>query len=359
MKKIFFSIFASLVISIIANGQGCIIVRNVSGFAHYNSKDRAFSTSNWLLDVNTRYFKSYRDFVGNKDQKTAVADRSINKVFTLDMTATRILTNGWSLSFNLPITSNDRSTTTEHAGAGKQRHSTKSFGIGDVRLIAYKWILTPTVKQKINIQAGFGLKLPTGNYDYKDFFYRKEDSSVLAPVNPSIQLGDGGTGLVTELNAFYVLHSKLSLYANFYYLINPREQNGVSPLLGKTPTTVQNKNGSRVNSVPDQYTMRTGFNANFNKIIFSAGLRAEGIPVHDLVGGSNGNRRAGYNISIEPGWVYNFKKAAVVFYLPVMIKRVTKQTVPDKIATDITGNHISLQGGFADYIIFIGASFKL
>jgi hypothetical protein len=133
----------------------------------------------------------------------------------------------------------------------------------------------------------------------------------------------------------------------------------VSPLLGKTPTTVQNKNGSRVNSVPDQYTMRTGFNANFNKIIFSAGLRAEGIPVHDLVGGSNGNRRAGYNISIEPGWVYNFKKAAVVFYLPVMIKRVTKQTVPDKIATDITGNHISLQGGFADYIIFIGASFKL
>jgi hypothetical protein len=359
MKKLLILLFILQIFTIIAWTQGCVIVRNISGFAHYNFKDHAFSMSEWVLDVNSRYFKSYRDFKGSADQKTPTADRSINRVFTLDITAARILKNGWSLSFNLPVTSNNRSTTIEHGGAGKPRHSTESFGIADVRLTAYKWLIKPAVRQKGNIQFGLGLKLPTGNYQYQDYFYRKEDSLVLAPVNPSIQLGDGGTGIITELNAYYILGQKFNLYSNFYYLINPREQNGTSALLGRAPTTTQIKNGSTVNSVPDQYTMRAGINASFNKIIASAGIRAEGIPVYDLIGGSNGNRRAGYNISFEPGVIYNFKKTSVIFYVPVMMKRATKQSVPDKIATEQTGNYTLMQGGFADYLVFVGASFKL
>jgi len=359
MKKLLILLFVLQLIAIVTWAQGCVIVRNISGFAHYNFKDHAFSMSEWLLDINGRYFKSFRDFKGSEDQKTPVADRSINRVFTLDLTATRILRNGWSLSFNLPVTSNDRSTTIEHGGAGKPRHSTESFGIGDVRFVAYKWLIKPAVRQKGNIQLGLGLKLPTGNYQYQDYFYRKEDSLVLAPVNPSIQLGDGGTGITTELNAYYILDRKFSLYSNFYYLINPREVSGTSALLGRAPTTTQIKNGSTVNSVPDQYTVRLGINAGFDNIIASAGVRAEGIPVYDLVGGSNGNRRTGYNISFEPGLIYNFKKTSVVFYVPVMMKRATKQSVPDKIATEQTGNYTLMQGGFADYLVFVGASFKL
>jgi len=359
MKKFFLTGLWLLAISLTVNGQGCIIVRNISGFAHYNFKDHAFSKSNWLLDITSRYFRSHRDFKGNEDQKTVVTDKSINYVATLDMTATRILDNGWSFSFNLPITSNKRSTTIEHGGAGKPRHASTSFGVGDIRFTAYKWLIKPEVNQKGNLQLGLGLKLPTGNYSYQDYFYRKEDSLVLAPVNPSIQLGDGGTGIITELNAYYIIHPSFSLYSNFYYLINPREQNGVSPLLGRPATAIQIKNGSTVNSVPDQYTMRLGINGSYNKLIASAGLRGEGIPVRDLVGGSNGNRRAGYNISFEPGLIYNFKKTSVILFVPIMIKRGTRQTIPDKIATDITGSHTLLQGGFADYIVFMGVSFKL
>jgi hypothetical protein len=359
MKKLLILLFVLQIFTIIAWAQGCVIVRNISGFAHYNFKDHAFSMSEWVLDVNSRYFKSYRDFKGSVDQKTPVSDRSINRVFTLDITATRILKNGWSLSFNLPVSSNDRSTTIEHGGFGKPRHSTESFGIGDIRFTAYKWVIKPAVRQKGNIQIGLGLKFPTGNYQYQDYFYRKEDSAILAPVNPSIQLGDGGTGIITELNSYYILNRVFSLYSSFYYLINPREQNGTSPLLGRAPTQVQIKNGSAVNSVPDQYTIRAGINGSFDNIIASAGIRAEGIPVYDLVGGSNGNRRAGYNISFEPGVIYNFKKTSVIFYLPIMIKRATKQTVPDKIASEQTGSYTLLQGGFADYLVFVGASFKL
>ena len=49
---------------------------------------------------------------------------------------------------------------------------------------------------------------------------------VLGPVDQSIQLGDGGTGFSTEMNAYYNFSKHLSVYGNLYYLLNPREQNG-------------------------------------------------------------------------------------------------------------------------------------
>jgi hypothetical protein len=49
----------------------------------------------------------------------------------------------------------------------------------------------------------FRIKLPAGDFKYQDYFYRKEDSTVLAPVDQAIQLGDGGTGITLELGAFY------------------------------------------------------------------------------------------------------------------------------------------------------------
>jgi hypothetical protein len=114
-----------------------------------------------------------------------------------------------------------------------------------------------------------------------------------------------------------------------------------------------------VNSVPDQYTTRVGINYSINRVSVSAGTRMEGIPVYDLVGGSNGNRRAGYNISVEPGVIYNLKRISLFAYLPFMVKRATKQTVPDKKATGESNSYTLLSGGFADYLVFAGASFKL
>ncbi len=161
------------------------------------------------------------------------------------------------------------------------------------------------------------------------------------------------------MNTYYILNKSFTLYGNFYYLINPREQNGVSPLVGRTPSVIDIKSGRAVNSVPDQYTARVGINYGINKVAVSAGARLEGIPVYDLIGGSNGNRRAGYNISVEPGVIYNMKKTSLIAYMPVMVKRATKQTVPDKKASGEANNFTLLSGGFADYMIFAGVSFKL
>ena len=104
------------------------------------------------------------------------------------------------------------------------RYFTSSFGIGDVRFAAYYWLIDPAKNSKINIQAGLGIKLPTGDYRYQDYFNKTETKKILGPVNQSIQLGDGGTGITMEANAFYNVSRSFGIYANGYYLINPRDK---------------------------------------------------------------------------------------------------------------------------------------
>ncbi|HJS53604.1 MAG TPA: hypothetical protein VJ765_03640, partial [Chitinophagaceae bacterium] len=102
-----------------------------------------------------------------------------------------------------------------------------------------------------------------------------------------------------------------------------------------------------------------GGNFQFKKWIFSAGLKNEGVPVYDLLGGSEGFRRAGHNLSAEPGIVYILKKMTLYVYVPVIISREIKQNVPDKLKTKYTGVYTSSTGGSGNYQIFAGVQFKL
>ena len=112
-----------------------------------------------------------------------------------------------------------------------------------------------------NIQVGVGLKLPTGVYRYQDFFIKNDSTKLLGFVDQSIQLGDGGTGFTAEINAYYNITKELGFYGNFYYLLNPREQNGVSTARGGTVSSDALKYGTAVMSVPDQYMLRAGASA--------------------------------------------------------------------------------------------------
>ena len=77
------------------------------------------------------------------------------------------------------------------------------------------------------------------------------------------------------------------------------------------------------------------------------------------MGGSNFNRRAGHNLSVEPGILYKLKKTTVYVYVPVIANRTIKQNVPDKIITELTGVYNVSPGGSGDYVLFAGISFKL
>ncbi|MGN6530277.1 MAG: hypothetical protein ACTHK0_00810 [Ginsengibacter sp.] len=359
MKKFIFLSVVFLLSIGFAYPQGCIMVHNISGFGQYNLTDNAFSSSSWQLNINNRYFKSFRDFKGTADQKTPRQDESVVNSFTTDISVDRLFNKGWSIDLSTPFGANSRTASLEHGGAGTPRHTTHTFGLGDIRFTVYKWLLTPSVSQKGNIQLGLGVKFPTGDYKYQDYFYRNDSTKVLAPVNASIALGDGGTGVTTELNAFYFFNQLLSLYGNFYYLINPRDVNGVSTTFGNAPTSLQIKTGADVYSVPDVYSLRAGFVYNFNKLALSAGLRDEGVPVRDLFGGNDGLRRPGHNLSVEPGIIYKMKKASVYAYVPFIVSRLIKQNLTDAQATEITGIYRMGSGGSGNYQVFAGVLFKM
>lgn len=362
MNKLFYlsTILVTLICSLSfnkSNAQGCVAIRSTGGMScdMHHPDD---TTSKWQLSINNRYYKSYKHFVGTEEQKQrqTLGNEVINHAYTMDLGLTRELSQRWSVFLDIPIVANSRSSLYEHANVG--RYLTHSFGVGDIRFAAYSWLCNPARHHKGNVQLGLGIKLPNGDYDYQDYFHTSDSTKILGPVDQSIQLGDGGTGITLEINTYYNISPAINLYGNFYYLSNPREQNSVSTARGGTPSPKAIANGSDVMSVPDQYMARIGANFNVHSWIFSVGVRDECLPVHDLIGGSNGFRRPGYIISGEPGVTLKLNKVNLYAFVPVAIVRNRTQSVPDKITTELTGVYTHGDAAFADYTINIGVNIR-
>ncbi len=336
------------------NAQGCVAIKGTAGICTRPSDQKG-----WELNLNNRYFRSYKHFVGTVQQKQRVDEGSnvINHSYELDVTAIRTVNSRWSLAVTLPIMSFGRSSLYEHDG--QTRHSTHSFGIGDARFAVYRWMFDPATSHKFNLQIGMGIKLPTGNYGYQDYFYKKADSSVLGPVDQSIQPGDGGTGITFELNSFYNFSHQVGVYGNFFYLMNPREVNGTSTTRGGNASSTAKKYNTDVMSVPDLFMVRGGVAYMVNRTTFSGGVRIEGLPSRDLVGGNRGFRRPGYIISAEPSVTYVAKKISFNLAVPIALKRNRTQSDSDKRRSADTGTHVQGDAAFADYLVSAGMTIKL
>jgi len=355
MKRIYILIGILFVLALQqSNAQGCVAIKGTAGIC-----SRPSDAKGWELNLNNRYFKSYKHFVGTEEQKQRVEEGSnvINHSYELDITATRTINSRWSLAMTLPIMSFKRTSLYEHDG--KTRHATNSFGIGDARVSGYRWMFDPKKSHKGNVQLGLGIKLPTGNYNYMDYFYKKADSSVLGPVDQSIQPGDGGTGITFEVNSFYNFSHKVGVYGSFFYLANPREVNGTSTTRGGTASATAKKYNTDVMSVPDLFMTRAGVSYMVDKFNFSGGVRVEGLPSEDLIGGSRGFRRPGYIISAEPSVTYVAKKVSFNLAVPFALKRDRTQSDSDKRRSADTGTHVQGDAAFADYLISVGMTIRL
>ncbi|TWJ04866.1 hypothetical protein JN11_00589 [Mucilaginibacter frigoritolerans] len=337
--------------------QGCVAIRSTGGICEMN--EHPDSSGNlggyWLYNNNDRYYKSFRHFIGKQEQfqRTALHNNVINKVFTQDNSFTRVFDNRWSATVDIPFADNSRS----QVSSGT-RFSTHSFGVGDISFTGYYWLFNPKKATKGNVQVGLGVKLATGADNYQDYFLNGATGArTLGPVDQSIQLGDGGTGVSLSINSYYNFTHSFGFYGNFFYLANPRDVNGT--LRSSTPasaTTIATTGD--VLSVPDQYLIRFGADLAVKKFNFSLGVRDDCLPVHDLIGGSDGFRRPGYIIAAEPGITYSFKNIALYAYVPIAIIRDRTQSVPDIRTTEITGVYTHGDAAFADYVVNVGVTVK-
>ena len=364
--RILFIIFLLLALAFQSRAQGCVAIRNNGSTCTMTAHQFEGTTiPKWHFGFNARYFKSYKHFVGKEEQEHRVEEGTevINHNVATEMNLVHQVNPRWSVGLFVPVINNVRSSLYEHYGNSSKspnaRRSTSSFGLGDIRIAAYYWLADPAKMSKANVQLGLGIKLPTGDYRYQDYFWKNDSTKILGPVDQSIQLGDGGTGISTEYNAFYRLAKGWSLYSNGFYLLNPREQNGVSTARGGVPSASSIAYGSDVMSVPDQFMFRIGANLALDRFQFSGGMRIEGIPADDLLGGSNGFRRPGYVVSAEPVVAYKLNKTQLYLSVPVAMQRNRTQSVPDKIRTEKTGIYAHGDAAFADYSINFGFTTSL
>ncbi len=359
MKKIIIASLSIFLCSIQARSQGCVAIRG--GGSSCNASGQQIEAGSWQFNIGYRYFKSFRHFKGREEQKERLKEKTevINWQHLLDLSVSKQLNSRWSLQVGLPIGTNKRSSLYEHGRT--ERHNSRSNGIGDMRIMAYRWMIDPAKHTKGNFQIGAGLKLPTGDYEYEDFFENvgPNGNGEMRPVDQSIQLGDGGTGIAIELNSFYNFSPLAGLYGNFYYLSNPREQNGTRTYRETLNAVLANES---IMSVADQYMARIGFQYNFigtlKGLSGSLGGRIEGIPVNDILGGSKYFRRPGYVVSVEPGLVYQQKKSLFFLTVPVALERNRTRSVTDKAATITSGTYRHGDAAFADYSINLGYAIR-
>ena len=330
-----------------ALGQGCIASpNNPSSHLIPGEFTNTMSLANrWLGSVDYRWYESFRHFVGDVEQpqREAMGNNVINDVHAFNVAGTYGFSDRWSATINFPFIYADRSSLYEHDFI--HRHSMHSGGLGDLRLVTDFWLLSPQTHMDGNVAVGVGLKVPTGDDKASDISYRAT-GPVTRPVDPSIQPGDGGWGILFELQAYQKIYERLFGFVQGSYLMTPAEQNETEYTLGDRPGFSPLL---KHDSIPDQYFGRGGFNYVLwpdKGLSIALGARIEGVPVHDAIGGSMGFRRPGYTISIEPGISWTGIRNSFSINTPVALYRNRERSAPE-IALGLPGG----DAAFADFSI--------
>jgi hypothetical protein len=234
----------------------------------------------------------------------------------------------------------------------------KASGISDLTITGRYWLGDPVHRSHQNVSVGLGVKLPTGNDRVEDETLIAVRNGVrvteLRPVDQSIQPGDGGFGIIRELQAFKGF-GRFVAFASGTYLANPREHND---FLRSGPTTTLDTSGAENHflSIADQYAARVGVGTSLRKLGVNLGLRWEGTRGSDLIGGDRGRRRPGYTLGLDPGVSYSWKGSAVSLNVPIAIRRVRNQNYADKLASEESGHFENGDAAFADYAVLVGFS---
>jgi len=335
-------------------GQGCVAIRSQScsgNFVTGSNQSAVLGGGDLMASLGYRYFRSFRHFRGTEEEANRVAEGTevINHFNGIDLGLTYGITDRLALTLIAPFIISDRSSLYEHYGnsltsnPNRNRFETQSNGLGDVRLTGSYWLFDHMGKG--NVAFGGTIKFPTGKSDVMDEFHKLDengqDYTLTQAVDQSIQLGDDAFGIGVELQGFQSLGKALSMYYSASYLATPRNVNSTLRRANADPEDVYS-----YFSCPDQYAARIGMiAAPMDRLTVGLGGRIEGIPSSDLFGKSEGFRRPGYALSIEPGVSVLLDRFAFSLNVPVALVRNRTQNTLDKI------NNSHGDAAFADYVL--------
>lgn len=296
-----------------------------------------FSLHNLTLDIGYRVFNSNKYFQGSNQIARANAVENHQNIFDIGLEYR--LSPRWSIIGDIPVYNGTRDQIYPPSGIYQVS------GIGDIAVGAQSWLFRPPTENGGNIAVSAALKIPTGiNNATGSALYKGK--IIKATADQSMQPGDGGWGFVLGTQAYKSLWHSSAVYAQGQYLFNPEDTNGVA--------SFRSQPGQSIMSVTDQYLYRAGLSQAVPKVrglAVSLGIRGEGVPVRDLLGDSNGFRRPGSILSLDPGFMYNFRRTTLSVNGPWALYRDRPPSVPE-IQYNITNG----DAFFADYTVIVSLS---
>jgi hypothetical protein len=338
--------------------QGCVAIRHFSCSVGNDLNNNLLGKGDFQVGMNYRYFKSFRHFRGTEEEPDRVSSNTevINNSHSWDYSINFGITNRLYSGITIPTVINTRSSLYEHGRT--ERHLSFSRGLADIRLGVGYWLLNPENHKNGNIALGLGIKLPTGNFNATDIFYNvgTNGEPQVRPVDQSIQPGDGGFGFTADFQLYQKISTRFFTYVGGFYLFNPRNKNGIRTFRETLSPILENES---IMSVTDQFSIRGGFSyAISENFSASLGSRFEGVPVEDVIGKSDGFRRPGNVLSIDPGISFMKNNFSINLNVPIAVRRERPQSLTDKETEVLTGSPRNGDAAFADYLINLGVSYR-
>jgi hypothetical protein len=291
----------------------------------------------WQVGLAYRHLYADQWFVGTRVDETATPFQRplFLKINSLDLSVAYGLSDRASLTLTLPFLYGTQS----RYYADIRRHQVNSVGLGDVNLIANTWLWSPQSRPNGNINLGLGVKTPIGNNEFENDWWLADSSQIRHVVDQSIQLGDGGWGIILQAQAFQRVRPTTSLYVVGTYMLSTKEHTDVvSPIAGVTL------------GVPDVYYVRGGVAQSLwtaGGLSASLGARLDGITRRDIIGGGDDYfRRPGYTLFLDPGLSLRRGPSEFTVNFPIRVHQNFPQSIIDKKAGKVGG------GDLADYLIY-------
>jgi hypothetical protein len=203
--------------SSIAVAQGCMPIRYTSATL---STERASALYEAQGDVGVvyRWLHADRFYVGHtySPQSAPGGMPSRININTAEFHASYAPTSRLSVTLGLPVAAGSVSS----AHGDGLRHEVSAAGLGDMSLVGTMWLADPPDHAEGNMAVGLGMKVPTGRHDAQAAFYTSATTTELRSIDPSIQLGDGGWGIVFQSQAFRQVVNRTAAYVAGTYLAN-------------------------------------------------------------------------------------------------------------------------------------------
>ncbi len=299
----------------------------------------------WQVAVDYRYVHADDFFFGTQRSTPPAAffgQPIIINIHSANLNLTYAATDRVSVRLTVPVSAGSQS----RFYPDTARHVVHGGGIGDIGLVGTAWLLDSRTHTKGNVALGVGVKLPTGRNKISGAFFLVDGSSVQHPVDEAVETGNGGWGVILQAQAFRRVAPRTFAYFTGSYLLSPGNQTDVT----RAPAGLQN---STVHySVSDVYSGRLGVSYRLlpeQGLSLGLGGRIDGIPYHDLIGKSDGFRRPGYVVFVDPGMSFERGRSTFTFSAPV---RIAQRLATQQLA--MTSGGTIGAGDLAAVVFFVG-----